>query len=792
MLRTSWTRALVAGTLTVAALIGASSLALADSGGLETTYGSNGSRSIATPSGTSVFTDSIKLADGSVVAVGATGAAGARDSLVAKFTAAGALDATFGTGGVMTFDAAGTNETAQSLSVRAGGGFVIGGADSPDNSGANGYIAKITAAGMLDASWNTTGFQTYINLINVGGVAEIANGDVMFTSVDGSVEIDAGQATPAGGLAWVDQRPTVASGVAVTVESVGLYKRADNTYMGIATGTRADGSTDISTVVFNEATGVVIEDVIDSNSFVAGTSGLSLVSAVATTGSALLLTGSAATGGSSPFTGAIVKLLPNGTLDATYGSGGMLKLPTATLAWSARSAAVTADGSTWVVGNVGTATVRSLRLTPAGAVDQTYGDANGIADRMFGQTSARANAMTLDAQERPVVAGAFGANAATYRIERYDYATTNLLPITSSPALVQRLKTTTFTFSMTNTGPDATDVMVDIDVPKSFENPTYTSTAGGTTTPVADGSGVTWTLAQLPAGATTTLTLVGKPGDTGTLTVASTITSQSAQRVGAAAAPQTLSVTVFGAATPRDDVIVGTPGPDRIDALQGNDRVDGLGGNDVLFGNLGNDWLFGNSGNDVVSGGPGRDRVMGGTGNDKLFGNDGNDRLYGGPGIDTLHGGPGVDYLQGDTGDDYLIGLYGNDLLIGGPGKDRLDGDGGNDKLYGNSGNDLINGKSGNDIAFGDEGNDWLRGFEGNDTLYGGSGRDLLNGGAGKDKLYGGVGFDIIRADDGFGGDVINCGTGFDLVYANYGDQVSSNCEFVKYDVPAGTPRTKG
>jgi uncharacterized delta-60 repeat protein len=65
-------------------------------------------------------------------------------------------------------------------------------------------------------------------------------------------------------------------------------------------------------------------------------------------------------------------------------------------------------------------------------------------------------------------------------------------------------------------------------------------------------------------------------------------------------------------------------------------------------------------------------------------------------------------------------------------------GTAGNDTIVGTPGNDVIFGFGGNDTIYGLDGNDLLCGGSGNDTLYGGSGSDILRGGSGTDTCNGG------------------------------------------------------
>ena len=80
----------------------------------------------------------------------------------------------------------------------------------------------------------------------------------------------------------------------------------------------------------------------------------------------------------------------------------------------------------------------------------------------------------------------------------------------------------------------------------------------------------------------------------------------------------------------------------------------GTGGPDAINGTPGNDVIAALDGDDTVDGGGGDDVICGGAGNDGLNGSAGNDRLYGEDGVDRLIGGPGK-----------------KDICNGGPAKDR-------------------------------------------------------------------------------------------------------------------------
>ncbi len=112
-----------------------------------------------------------------------------------------------------------------------------------------------------------------------------------------------------------------------------------------------------------------------------------------------------------------------------------------------------------------------------------------------------------------------------------------------------------------------------------------------------------------------------------------------------------------------NDSIVGTDKSDTLVGNAGSDTIMGDAGADLIRGNGGRDHLYGGGGNDRVYGGDGGDWIYGQVGNDQLFGEGGLDRIYGDDGgQDTLHGGGGDDVLvTRDSTKDFLFGDSGRD-----------------------------------------------------------------------------------------------------------------------------------
>jgi uncharacterized delta-60 repeat protein len=121
----------------------------------------------------------------------------------------------------------------------------------------------------------------------------------------------------------------------------------------------------------------------------------------------------------------------------------------------------------------------------------------------------------------------------------------------------------------------------------------------------------------------------------------------------------------------------------------------------MVFGTDGDDLIVVTSSSKVrVYGGHGNDTIFGGMNDATLYGEAGNDHLFGGLKKNLLDGGDGNDKLKVAAKNMYgavLLGGAGNDVLIGGRGDDLLDGGDGKDKLHGRKGKDMLKGGAGDD-----------------------------------------------------------------------------------------------
>jgi uncharacterized delta-60 repeat protein len=288
----------------------------------------------------------------------------------------------------------------------------------------------------------------------------------------------------------------------------------------------------------------------------------------------------------------------------------------------------------------------------------------------------------------------------------------------------------------------------------------------------------------------------------------------------------------FTESNARDDLAVALIGTNGEDDLDGTIRVDkfyGFGGDDSFQGGVGADYIDGGDGLDtadysdqtlsvivaldgsnfsvVTVNGKIDDTILnienlvGGGGADTLTGDGANNYLIGGLGGDLLSGGDGDDTLYAGTGNDAVSGGGGSDLIIGGDGagNDTYDGGDGVDTVKYTSAKaaitvNLINSKAtstdgadiagiGTDILTNIENiiagnfNDMLTGNFANNQLLGGLGNDTLDGGSGTDSLIGGLGNDTYVINDDLDTIVELMGEGTDLVKSS----VSFSLETLQY-----------
>jgi uncharacterized delta-60 repeat protein len=131
-------------------------------GVLDPTFGTGGVVALEdSAAGSFIVADAVLAPDGDVVVTGSfwpVDPEATDDVLLARFTGAGALDATFGVGGVVTTDVGAGDDGAAGVVLEPDGRVVVAGNHTAtDGSTADALLARYDAGGVLDASFGMSG-----------------------------------------------------------------------------------------------------------------------------------------------------------------------------------------------------------------------------------------------------------------------------------------------------------------------------------------------------------------------------------------------------------------------------------------------------------------------------------------------------------------------------------------------------------------------------------------------------------------------------------------------------------
>jgi uncharacterized delta-60 repeat protein len=310
--------------------------------------------------------------------------AGDFETLLVKFLPTGAKDPSFGTGGVVRYNATvgGTAELARGIVVQSTGKIVVSaivdavGGDSRDRETA---VMRFNTNGSIDTTFGVNGVR----------ILHLSNGDVG----------DAGTANPDGGTTIVPE----------TTWGLNLFPNDDMIVVG---GRRADGRTDLDFTV----TKLKADGTIDTSYATNGTHTLDIPSIGGSPKTGAVLPDGSVVGcaymnnnGQVPV---IWKLTPTGQLDTTFGTNGVFSQ--AVLAAATEAYGAVLQGTNFVTNGYGRANTSesldfvSLRVTAAGALDPTYGtagvtriDVGGFADNGRGLVVLPDNRVMLIGGGRP-------------------------------------------------------------------------------------------------------------------------------------------------------------------------------------------------------------------------------------------------------------------------------------------------------------------------------------------------------------------------------------------------------
>lgn len=367
-------------------------------GTLDTSFGNGGSIVATFDTSNTAAAIAIQPSDGKIVVAGYASGSGGTSLVLARYTSTGAPDATFGTGGKVT-SPIGNGGAIAAMAIQGDGRIVVAGTVVRSATGADFLVIRFLSSGSPDTSFGSTGFPNLTASVTTdfGGqdhAASIAMGS------DGTIVV-AGQSQ-----AFVDSYFVVAR-----YTSNGLL---DNTFGSFGRVTTNFVANDHGGSTGDAASGIAVQ-----------ADGKIVVVGRAETNTSLATTDIA-----------VARYNTNGTLDATFGTGGKVTtafVPTNTQAYDdAFAVVIQPDGRIVVAGYTGPAfeeVFAIARYNANGTLDGTFGNGGKVTTDRRGITAYGLAVQKVLLEGMLVVAGE-GAppNVLSSRltVARFDAFTTTL------------------------------------------------------------------------------------------------------------------------------------------------------------------------------------------------------------------------------------------------------------------------------------------------------------------------------------------------------------------------------
>ncbi len=306
-------------------------------GQLDPTFG-DGGRVLTDFSGTADTAYALAIQpDGKIVAAGTTTGAGtASDFALARYNADGSLDASFGTAGKVTTALGNDADTAYAIVLQADGKLVVGG-DSNRSSSTTGIdfaLVRYTAAGALDPTFGSAGI-ALTPIVASGGrdsiyalALQTVDGETRIVAAGGEGDFALARYTASGALDTTFGTGGKTSGIfgstigaarAVAITPAGAIAVAGHSNHDVALvqltesgtldphfGTAGKVITKLSTRNWDEAQALALD-----------------------TAGKLVVAGWVYEGGGSAGDFALARYLTDGTLDPSFGTGGLVTTPVA-------------------------------------------------------------------------------------------------------------------------------------------------------------------------------------------------------------------------------------------------------------------------------------------------------------------------------------------------------------------------------------------------------------------------------------------------------------------------------
>jgi uncharacterized delta-60 repeat protein len=298
-----------------------------------------------------------------------------------RYTAQGALDPSFGSGGKVTTAFGGDLEQVSALAIQPSDGKIVAAGFSDANGSFDFALARYNANGSLDQSFGTGG-RVLTDFSQQGGDDEAF---AIAVQPDGKI-LAAGRSDSTGG----------------NTSSFAVARYMSNGQLDPSFGTG----------------GIAITSFTDSDAEINGI--------------AIQPDGKIVVAGSSASAFALARYLPNGALDTTFGTGGTVTTPIGNASSvQAVGVAVQSDGKI-VAGGAADAAFAAARYNADGSPDPTFGS-GGSATTSFGGTFDTAEAMALQSDGKIVLVGFSDVNGSEdFALVRFAGGTSTSTPLVSA------------------------------------------------------------------------------------------------------------------------------------------------------------------------------------------------------------------------------------------------------------------------------------------------------------------------------------------------------------------------
>jgi uncharacterized delta-60 repeat protein/uncharacterized repeat protein (TIGR01451 family) len=136
-------------------------------GALDTTFGGTGKVTTDHGAGANNSAYAVTMSGTNIIVAGVETVSGNNDFMVARYTTAGVLDATFGALGVTTLGFSGGNDVARAVAIDGTGNIVLGGYAN-NGSDDDFAVARFTSAGVLDTTFVAGAGKAAVNIFSPG------------------------------------------------------------------------------------------------------------------------------------------------------------------------------------------------------------------------------------------------------------------------------------------------------------------------------------------------------------------------------------------------------------------------------------------------------------------------------------------------------------------------------------------------------------------------------------------------------------------------------------------------